>query len=175
MKKFSELISSRRSIRRFTADPLKSEQVELILKAGLKSPSSKNSKSYQFIVLEDKEMLQKLANSKKVGSKPLSECSLAIVVIADPLVSDVWIEDASIATIVMQLQAEDLGLGSCWIQIRERFTATGVSSGEFVKELLGIPLHMQVISILAIGNKGQQKLPIDDEKLCWEKVHLEKY
>ena len=54
---------------------------------------------------------------------------MAVVVMADPLASDVWIEDASIASIMIQLQAE-IGVGSCWIQVRERFTATGMPSGE---------------------------------------------
>ena len=73
---------------------------------------------------------------------------------ADPLASDVWIEDAAIASIMIQLQAEDLGLGSCWIQVRERFTSTGMPSGEYVYTLLDIPLQLQVVSIIAVGHKG---------------------
>jgi septum formation protein len=61
-----------------------------------------------------------------MGAAFLADAAMAVVVMADPLASDVWIEDASIASIMIQLQAEDLGLGSCWIQVRERFTATGI-------------------------------------------------
>lgn len=85
---------------------------------------------------------------------------MAVVVMADPLASDVWIEDASIASIMIQLQAEDLGLGSCWIQVRERFTATGMPSGEYVHTLLDIPLQLQVVSIIAVGHKGMERKPL---------------
>ena len=66
------------------------------------------------------------------GADFLKDAPLAIVVLADPLASDVWIEDASIASILIQLQAEDLGLGSCWIQVRERYTATGMPADEYI-------------------------------------------
>lgn len=101
--------------------------------------------------------------------------ALAIVVMADPLASDVWIEDAAIASIMIQLQAEDLGLGSCWVQVRERFTATGMPSGEYVHEVLDIPLQLQVVSIIAVGHKGMERKPFNEEHLQWEKVHINKY
>lgn len=175
MKSFAELISKRRSIRKFNDTPLTPEQVELILKAGLKSPTSKNAKPCHFIVIEDKETIQKLSECKKMGSKPLAGASIAIVITVDPLTSNVWIEDASIATIVMQLQIEDLGLGSCWIQIRERQTAMGTSAEEYVKDLLDLPLQLQVLSILAVGNKVEEKPELSDDNLQWEKVHIGKF
>lgn len=60
-----------------------------------------------------------------MGAAFLADAAMAVVVMADPLASDVWIEDASIASIMIQLQAEDLGLGSCWIQVRERLPLPG--------------------------------------------------
>ena len=175
MNSFSNLISNRRSIRKFSPIPLLPEQVELILKAALKSPSSKNAKSWHFILVEDKEALQKLSFCKKANSKLIAECSLAIIVAGDPLVSDVWIEDASVASIIIQLQAEDLDLGSCWVQIRDRQTANDTSSEEYIKDLLDLPLQMQVLSIIAIGNKIESKPPIDDNNLEWEKIHIGKF
>ena len=175
MNNFSELITQRRSIRKFTTEPLRAEEVELILKAGLKSPSSKNAKPWHFIAIEDKALLDQLALCKKMGSKPIANCSLAIVVAVDPFTSSVWVEDGSIASIMMQLQAEDLGLGSCWIQIRERYTASDTSSEEYVKDLLDIPMQLQVLSIIVFGHKDQEKLHHDDEKLEWEKVHIGKF
>lgn len=175
MNNFSELITKRRTIRKFTAEPLTAEQVELILKAGLKSPTSKNAKPWRFIAIEDKELLTQLSLCKKMGSKLIADCALAIVVAVDPLASSVWIEDGSIASIMMQLQAEDLGLGSCWIQIRDRYTVAETSSEEYVKDLLDIPMQLQVLSIIAFGHKDQEKTPHDDDKLEWEKVHIGKY
>ncbi len=175
MTDFQQLIISRRSTRKFTEEALTPEQVELILKAALMSPTSKSSNAWQFLLVEDKEMLEKLSHCKKIGSKPIAGCALAIVVMADPFTSDVWIEDSSIASIMIQLQAEDLGLGSCWIQIRERRTAADTPSDEYIRELLDIPLQMQILSIIVIGNKAQERPPFDQEKLQWEKIHVGKF
>jgi len=86
--------------------------------------------------------------------------------------SDVWIEDASIAATLIQLQAEELGLGSCWVQVRGRYGENGESSEDFVRELLNIPLPMQVLAIIALGHKAETKTPFDPEKAAWEKVHI---
>ena len=175
MNNFSELISKRRSIRKYTEQEVSQEDVVTLIKSALMSPTSKRSNGWQFIVVDDKEMLQKLSHCKEHGATFLADASLAIVVMADPLVSDVWIEDASVASIMIQLQAEDLGLGSCWIQVRERFTASGMPAGEYVHEALDIPLQLQVLSIIAIGHKGMERKPFDEEHLQWEKVHINKY
>jgi nitroreductase len=172
---FQQLITNRRSIRKFTDDSLKPEQVEAILKAALKSPSGKGKNPWQFLLVEDKEMLRQLSLCKSSGSKLVEGCALAIIVLVDPLVSDVWIEDASIASVMMQLQAEDLGLGSCWIQIRERYTEEDIPSGEYIRELFDIPIQLQVLSVIVFGNKAQERPPFDDDKLQWEKVHIGKF
>ena len=153
MENFSELIKNRRSMRKFTEEELSQEQVVTLLKAALMSPTSKRSNSWQFI----------------------ADAALAIVVTADPLASDVWIEDASIASILIQLQAEDLGLGSCWVQVRERQAANGMPSDEFVREVLDIPLQLQVLSIIAIGHKGMERKPFNEDHLQWEKIHINKF
>ncbi|MDU1891640.1 MAG: nitroreductase family protein [Dysgonomonas sp.] len=175
MTDFQQLIINRRSTRKFTEESLRPEQVETILKAALMSPASKSKNPWQFIVVEDKDVLEKLSQCKKAGSKLIAGCALAIVVTADPLISDVWIEDTSIASIMMQLQAEDLGLGSCWVQIRERYTIADTPADEYVRELLDIPMQLQVLSIIAIGNKAQERPPFDEENLQWEKIHIGKF
>ncbi len=175
MTDFQQLATVRRSTRKFTDEKLTPEQVEIIMKTALMSPASKSANPWEFILIEDKEMLQKLSLCKKSSSKLIAGCALAIVVLANPLISDVWVEDSSIASIMIQLQAEDLGLGSCWVQIRERFTASDTPSDEYVKELLDIPMQMQVLSIIAIGHKAQDRTPFDEEKLQWEKIHIGKF
>ena len=175
MENFSDLIRLRRSMRKFTSEELAPEEVVTLLKAALMSPTSKRSNSWQFIAVDDKETLDKLSRCKEHGAAFLADAALAIVVMADPLASDVWIEDASVASILIQLQAEDMGLGSCWIQVRERFTATGMSSDEYVHGILDIPLQLQVLSIIAIGHKGMERKPFDEAHLQWEKVHINKY
>ena len=175
MENFSELIKNRRSMRKFTEEELSQEQVVTLLKATLMSPTSKRSNSWQFIAVDDKEILKQLAHCKEQASSFIADAALAIVVTADPLASDVWIEDASIASILIQLQAEDLGLGSCWVQVRERQAANGMPSDEFVREVLDIPLQLQVLSIIAIGHKGMERKPFNEDHLQWEKIHINKF
>lgn len=175
MEQFSDLIKNRRSMRKFTNQELTQDEVVALMKAALMSPSSKRSNCWQFVMVDDKAMLEHLSHCKEQGAAFLKDAALAVVVLADPLASDVWIEDASIASIMIQLQAEDMGLGSCWIQVRERFTADGVPSGEFVHDALDIPLQLQVLSIIAIGHKGMERKPFNEEHLQWEKLHLNKY
>lgn len=175
MESFSELIKARRSMRKFTDEELAQEQVVTLMKAALMAPTSKRSNAWQFIVVDDRQKLKELSFCKEQASQFIADAALAVVVMADPLVSDVWIEDAAIASVYLQLQAEDMGLGSCWVQVRERFAASGVPSGEYVQQVLDIPLQLQVLSIIAIGHKGMERKPFDESHLQWEKVHINKY
>jgi nitroreductase len=172
MKCFAELVKERRSTRKFTDQLILPEEVELLLKAGLMSPSSKRSTPWQFVVVEDKEMLGKLSLSKPHGASFLEHCPLAIVVLANAMESEAWIEDAAIASLLIQLQAEDLGLGSCWCQIRGRQTTADTDSAEYVRDLLEIPYTLEVLSIIGVGHKAQANKPFDESRLQWEKVHL---
>lgn len=162
-------------MRKFTAEEIGQEDVVTLLKSALISPTSKRTNCWQFIAVDDRDTLEKLSHCKEHSANFIADAALAIVVLADPLVSDVWIEDASIASVIIQLQAEDLGLGSCWVQIRERYTAEGLSSDEYVRDILDIPLQLQVLSIIAIGHKGMERKPFNEENLQWEKIHLNKY
>ena len=175
MENFSELIKNRRSMRKFAQEELSQEEVVALFKAALMSPTSKRSNSWQFVAVDNKEILKELSRCKEHGASFITDAALAIVVMADPLASDVWIEDASVASIMLQLQAEDLGLGSCWIQVRERMNATGMPSDEYVRAILDIPLQLQVVSITAVGRKGMERKPFDESHLQWEKIHLNKF
>ena len=173
---FLEMMQQRKSCRSYQPDKvIPREDLLKIVEAGRLSPSGCNSQPWKFIVVDEKETLQQLSICKEMGASFLKDAALAIVVMADPLASDVWIEDAAIASLMIQLQAEDMGLGSCWIQVRERFTATGIPSGDYVHNVLDIPLQLQVLSIVAVGHKGMERKPFNEEHLQWEKVHLGKY
>ena len=148
MESFASLIKNRRSTRKFTDQLLSPEQVEMILKAALMAPASKRKNPWQFIVVEDKEMLKKLAGCKAAGSSFLEGCALAVVVLANVMESDVWVEDASIASIYMQLQAEDLGLGSCWCQIRNRQTEDDTDANTHVRNMLVISFQLETTQCL---------------------------
>lgn len=170
MEKFSELIKMRRSMRKFTPEKLTDEQLRTVLRAALMSPSSKGTHCWQFVVVQDGETLAQLSRCKAQGADFLSGAPCGVVVLADPAVSDVWIEDASVATTMMLLQAEDLGLGSCWIQVRERTMADGSDAEAEVRRILDIPVHLRVLSIVALGQKGMERKPFNEERLLWDKV-----
>lgn len=175
MKDLMELVKNRRSTRKFTNEELTQDEVVSLLKSALMAPTSKNTRCWQFVVVDEKEILERLSHCKAHGSSFLSGAPLAVVVLGDSLLSDVWIEDASIASVLMQLQAEDMGLGSCWIQVRERVNAEGIPADEVVREILDIPLQMQVLSIIAVGHKAGEKEPFSEEDLQWEKIHINRY
>ncbi len=175
MNSFAELLKTRRSTRKFTDQLLSPDQVEAILKAGLMAPSSKQSTPWQFVVVEDKEMLKQLSLCRASGSAFIEGCAMAVVVMADTMKSGAWIEDASIAAILMQLQAEDLGLGSCWCQVRERVTTDETDSNEYIRRLMDVPYQLDILCVLAFGYKGQERKPFDDSHLQWEKIHIGSY
>jgi nitroreductase len=175
MSNFLKLATTRRSIRQYTDERLSAEDVSDILRSALLSPSSKNSRSWEFVLVEDKARLKQLSLCKSSGAGFLEDCALAVVVLTNPMQSEAYIEDCSIAATYIQLQAEDLGLGSCWVQIRGRETADGYDSEQYVRDLLGIPLQLYVGCIIAVGHKAKEGKPHDDKKLQWEKVHIGKY
>lgn len=114
-------------------------------------------------------MLAKLSVCKPAGAAFLKDCALAVVVLANVMESDVWVEDASIASIYMQLQAEDLGLGSCWCQIRNRQMEDDTDAAQYVRGLLDVPYQLDVLSIIGIGYKDQERKPFDESHLQWER------
>lgn len=175
MDNLFELLRNRRSTRVFKETQISPEFVETIMKAALMSPASKHSNPWQFVLVDEHETLKKLSECKKSGSKLIAGTALSIVVIADPEVSECWIEDASIASTMMQLEAEDLGLGSCWVQVRGRKTPDDKDSEEYVRQLLDIPENFRVLNIVGIGVKDEFHKPHADEKMQWEKVHINSF
>ena len=169
-----ELLKNRRSIRKFTDEPVSKEAIDSLLRAALLAPSSMGKKPVECIVVQNRETIARLKTYKKHGTTPLETAPLALVVIADSQKSDVWVEDASIVSILIQLEAEKLGLGSTWIQLRKREGDGGPSEEAFRQEL-GIPERYGVLSVVAIGHKDEQKKPHGDEDLDFTKVHYETF
>lgn len=168
------ILYKRRSLRKYKATKLDPTTVQQLLKAALLSPSSRGRQPWQFVVVEDAEILEQLALAKK-GARFLKSAALGIVILADPETSDVWVEDAAIAATILHLTAETLGLGSCWIQIRERqFTETESCEG-YVRRILGIPENLKVASIISVGYPDESKPPYSDGDLKFDKVYLNKY
>lgn len=172
---FIALIQKRRSIRRFLKKKVEQEKIDLLIESALRAPSSRGLNPWEFIVVKDEETLKRLARAKEHGSSFLKNAPLGIVICADPTRCDVWIEDSSIASIFVHLAATSLGLGSCWIQIRERMHNASVTSETYVAQALNIPSHLKVVSIIAVGYPAEEKKGHDKEDLPYHKVHVNIY
>lgn len=169
-----DLLKRRRSIRKYANKEIEKEKVLKLVQGALLSPSSRNLRPWEFVVVEDNAILEKLSHSKPGGGF-LKNAQLGIVILGNPEISDVWIEDTSIASTIIHLLSYDLGLGSCWIQIRERNHDDSTSAEEYVRQILGIPEHLKVLSILSLGYPDESKPASSEEDLNYEKVHLNSY
>lgn len=172
---FQSLLIRRRSIRKYRDELLSPEEIRKVIEAALLSPTSKNRHSWEFIAVEESEMLTKLSLCKPGSATFVSDAVLAIVVLGNPLLSDAWVEDASIAAIYMQLQAEELGIGSCWVQLRNRSYSDLMTAGEYVNDLLDVPMPLEPLCVIAFGRKEKERASADINTLCWEKVHIGTY
>ena len=172
---FLELAQNRRSIRKYQNKPISPDMVDTIVEALLRAPTSRGKNSWEFVLVKDPGLLEKLSRSKPHGASFLRNASLGIVVCGDPQVSDVWIEDASIASIFIHLAAAALGLGSCWIQIRERNHNDSQTAEAYIASALKLPSHIKVESIIAIGYPDERKSVHPKEGLPYNKVSLNRY
>ena len=165
-----DLLYSRRSIRKYTDQSVENEKIERLIEAALLSPTSRNREAWEFVVVTDKTALKQLSTSKPGSAAMLVEAPLAIVVCGNPQDSDVWVEDCSIAAIIIQLAAHDLGLGSCWIQLRGRMYDEKKSSSEYVKESLKLPAHLEVECIISLGYPAEIKKQRNKSELSYNKI-----
>ncbi|WP_347839447.1 nitroreductase family protein [uncultured Draconibacterium sp.] len=170
-----DILRNRRSIRKYTHQKVEPEKIELLKEAALRSPSSKNINPWEFVFVDNIELIEQLKNCKPHGVAPLLTAPLAIVVCADETLNDVWVEDCSIASILLQLTAQSLGLGSCWIQIRKRMHDETVSSEKYIQDLLNIPENIKVLSIVTVGYPEKLRDGKPFEELQLEKIRLNNF
>jgi nitroreductase len=169
------LLRSRRSIRSFKPVAIDSQITSIFKEALLRAPSSCGFNPWEFIFVTDKPLLFALKKTKEHGSEFVDESALAVVICADEKKSDVWIEDCSIASIILQFTAQSLGLGSCWIQVRNRKHSKDLSSEVYIQKLLSIPEHYRVLSMIVIGFTDETPKPVSIEELQFAKIHKDKF
>ena len=159
---FDDVIKTRRSIRKYKGTPVPRESLMKILEAARIAPSAGHRQPWHFVVVEDKETIEKLAGR----SKWAAEAPAMIVGLADPVASPNWcLNDMGIAFEHIVLTATSLGLGTCWMGQTKRDSE--------VKELLGIPDEVNVIALTPLGEPDEVKAPKDrkslDEIVSWGK------
>lgn len=167
-----DLLRKRRSIRKYTDEKVNPEYIKTLAEAALRAPSSRGNNPWEFIFIDDPDILGKLSQAKQHGSQFLKNAPLGIVVCADSSKSDVWIEDCSIAAIIIQLTAASLELGSCWAQIRSRQHDDEKTAETYIQELLGLPEQMRVECILGVGHPAEEKQPVPSEKLLHDRIRF---
>jgi nitroreductase len=175
MNTLIEIIKQRRSIRRFETKPVEPEKIDLLLQAALLSPSSKNTRSWEFIVVDQPDLLQALSVCRDYGSSFVANAPLVIVVALDPEKNDAWVENGAIASAFLQLQAEALGLGSCWIQVARRPHNETLSAEEYIRQILHIPDSLRILNMVAIGYKAQTLPPHPINETLQVKIHHNRF
>lgn len=152
-----ELMRKRRSIRKYKSKSLEQEKLDSIMECALRSPSSKHRRPWTVWAVTDSELKKKLAVSKPNGVLFMDQAPVIYVVAGYPEVSECWIEDCSIVSTVIQLEAESLGLGSCWGQIRGRNFNDNITSSGYIKDLLKMDEDCEVLCIISVGYADEEK------------------
>jgi len=135
-----QCVSTLSSIRSYVRKDAPEEVVMEVLEAGRLAPSAHNEQPWEFILVRDKSVLRGLERFCLSG-KFVSQASFAVVVVSDP--SSKWHQiDGTRAVQNMVLTAWSRKLGSCWIGRLDR---------EGLKKYLGIPLHLNVLTVLPFG------------------------
>ena len=147
-----EFIFQRRSIRKFTEEPVGETEIKKLLEAAMAAPSSNNRKPWHYVVTRERAVLDRLGQAHPYG-KMLHEATVAVAVCADPGISPTaWVQDCSAATENILLAASALGLGACWLGCHPHDDRK-----RSVREIFEIPRDIEVLSLLAIGHPGEEK------------------
>ena len=152
---FLEVIEKRKSVRKYADRPVEREVLDAIVKVAQTAPSSRNSKSSAFMIIEDKDVIEALSLMRDYGASPLKSAQAAIVVMGDTSKTDLWVDNCAISTTFIQLAVTAMDLVSCWIHVngRVRFKEEPEkgTAEDYVSELLGIKDGMKPYCIVAIG------------------------
>lgn len=166
MKSFMDLCMHRRSIRKYTAQPVEQEKIDYLLRCALMSPSAKRLNPWEFFVVTDTAVLRQLSGVKTYGSQMFDTAMAAIVVALDASLTDTWQCDGAIAAQHILLAAEEQGLGACWCHICGR-----EESEKLVHELCAVPENLNVLCVISLGYKDEERKLYELDKLKYEKIH----
>ena len=145
------IIFTRRSIRQYTGEPLSGAEIKSLLEAGMAAPSASNGKPWHFVVVTDRHMLQALADRHPYGGM-IANAAVGVAICGDPSMSDWWVQDCAAATENILIAVAGLGLGGVWLGCHGQ-----PEREQAVREVLGIPNRIGVLSLLSIGHPGEDK------------------
>ena len=152
---FLEVIEKRRSVRKYADKPVEREILDAIVRVAQTAPSSRNSKSSAFMIVEDKDTLEALSQMRDHGSSLIAGAAAAVVVMGDESKTDLWVDNCAISATFVQLAVTAMDLVSCWVHCNGRTRVHGEPDGEmaedYVRGLLGIKEGFRPYCIVAIG------------------------
>ena len=152
---FLEVIEKRHSVRKYADKPVEKEVLDAIIKVAQTAPSSRNSKSSAFMIVEDRDTLDALSQMRDYGSALLTGAQAAIVVMGDETKTDLWVDNCAISATFIQLAVTAMDLVSCWVHINGRpcvrLEPDGAKAEDYVRNLLGIKEGMRPYCAIAIG------------------------
>jgi nitroreductase len=169
-----DAIKRRRSIRKFKPKEVEKEKLDEILRAAMSSPSAMNRRPWEFIVVKDKEMKNKLSRATPWCSF-IKDAPVVLVIAGYGENSFWWIEDCSIATEAIYLEATNQGLGTCFCQVLGAKSKELKDSEEYVREALKTPKNVRILCFLPIGYPDELKEERDEKDFDESKVHYERY
>ena len=117
---FLEVIEKRHSVRKYSDRPVEKELLDAIVRVAETAPSSRNSKSSAFMIVEDKDTLEALSQMRDYGSALLKGAPAAIVVMGDESKTDLWVDNCAISATFIQLAVTAMDLASCWVHVNGR-------------------------------------------------------
>ncbi|MDD2576385.1 MAG: nitroreductase family protein [Bacteroidales bacterium] len=171
-EKVMENILNRKSVRKYTKEEVKKEQLEMLVRAGMAAPSARNSQPWLFFVIDDRTILDNLAKQLP-NAKMLLSAKAAIVVCGNlqkALEGDgreFWVQDCSAATQNILLAAESMGLGAVWTGAYPRKETVNI-----IKVELGLPEHIVPLNVIPIGWQTGEEKPkqkYTEENIRWNK------
>lgn len=173
--KFEEIAAQRRSIRKFEDRRVEKEIIDQILRVALTAPSSKNSRTTRIAVTEDKKLLEAIGRMRSMGSSFVKDAPLAFIVMGDDTATDLWRENAAISATLLQLAAESLGLGTCWVHVNGRphdeNDPKGQSATEYLHQVMPSLGNARILCVVAAGYPEIRHRPhdmqIDPEKVIY--------
>ena len=157
-----EAIGKRRSVRKYTGEPIPRKDLEKIVDAGRLAATGSNRQPWDFVVVTDRAMVERL----KVAAEWMEKAAAIIAVVMDPS-SRWWIEDGSAAVENMLIASTALGYGSCWL---EGYT---LPHEEEFKKLLGVPKEKRLLTLVPIGVPMEE--PTREKRSLEEVLHWERY
>ncbi len=165
-----EAILARRSIRKYTNKPVPDDVVGDLLRAAMSAPSAYNEQPWHFVVIRDREVLDKIPEFHP-HTQMLHEAPLAILVCCDQNLKKTdwfWPQDCAAATENILIAVQAKGLGAVWCGVYPRQELM-----DGMRRLLGLPEHITPFSLVAIGYPAEEKPPANryDES----RVHYDRW